>query len=102
MGGPQYGRLVIDGETVASAVERGSLVWSGDRSLLAVQELDTWQDSPRTLVTVFDARAKSRLAATPPRTGLTTPLRFAGNELLYREWTERGGEQVLTLDVVAE
>jgi hypothetical protein len=69
---------------------------------LAVQELGTWHDSPRTHVTVFDARAKSRLTASPARPGLSTPIRFAENKLIYGRWTERHGEQVMTLDLGAE
>ena len=100
MGGPRFGRLMIDGQFVASGVARGSLVWSRGGVLLAVQELATWQDAPRTRVIVFDTREKRRIAASPTRTGLSTPVRFAGTELIYRQWSERGGEQILSLHVL--
>lgn len=56
MGSPQYGQLILHGEPVPRArdIEFESLVWSGDRRLLAGQELVSWLHEPRTRVVIFE------------------------------------------------
>lgn len=92
MGSPQYGRLFLDGAELpeARSIESRSLLWSADGKRLAAQELVDWQDAPSTRVVVFDTRRRRRIAASRPRTGLGTPLRFETAVVVYRHWHETG------------
>ena len=96
MGSPQYGRLVLDGEEVTGAlsIEPRSLLWSTDGSRLAAQELVSWHDAPETRVVVFDTRNRVRIAASRPRTGLGTPVRFESDLLIYRHWHEQAEREL--------
>lgn len=101
MGGPQYGRLMLDGLEVSGAtdIEIRSLLWSDDSKQLAAQELVSWSTDPRTRVVVFDTGRRKRIAASPPRTGIGNPLRFEPGALVYRHWNQHAGEQELRLNI---
>jgi hypothetical protein len=101
MGSPQYGRLVLDGEPVegAGAIESESLVWSHDRGLLAVQELVDWRDEPRTRIVVIQTESVSRIAESAAEFGLSAPVCFEADELVYRHWQFERGEQERRLPI---
>jgi hypothetical protein len=101
MGSPQYGRLELDGDVVGNAhsVEAGSLLWSADGRWLAAQELVSWFDAPKTRVVVIDTARRTKIAESRPRTGLSSPLRFERDALVYRHWHERTGDQEMILSV---
>jgi hypothetical protein len=99
MGSPQYGRLLLDGEPVLGldGVESESLVWSADGRLLAAQELVSGDDGPRTRVVVVDAERRVRVATSRATAGLSTPVRFENDELVYRHWHHRRGIRELRI-----
>ena len=99
MGSPQYGQLILDGEPVSRAleIEAGSLVWSSDGERLAAQELVSWPDAPTARVVVFDVELRTRIAASPPRRGLSNPVSFEPGALMYRRSHELAGGQELRL-----
>jgi hypothetical protein len=103
MGSPQYGRLILDGEELAThapgGIECDSLVWSDDGRFLAAQEVDHSIEYPGTRVIVVDADRRAVIAASPGRSGLSKPVRFDGGDLLYTHWHYRHGEQELRLDL---
>ena len=100
MGSPQYGRLFLDGEEVSDAgrIESRSLLWSEDGNRLAAQELVPSLDDPKTRVVVFDSRRRTKVAASPPRTGFGHPVRFELGALVYRH-EHKGGERELRLTI---
>ena len=105
MGSPQYGRLILDGEALSGSqqIEASSLVWSNDGGRLAAQELVDWADGPTTRVVVFDTERRTRIAASPPRRGITNPVGFeSGGVLLYRHWNQWTGDQELRLELDGE
>jgi hypothetical protein len=97
MGSPKYGELILDGEPIARSIEHESLTWSGDRRLLAGQQLVSWRNGPRTRVVVVDANRRIELAASPPAQGLCDPIRFQEGALVYRRWHHERGERELRL-----
>ena len=101
MGSPQYGRLILDGEEFVSSqpqgIESDSLVWSDDGRLLAAQELDLSIPYPGTRVVVIDADRRIQIAASKARKGLSNPIRFEGETLVYRHWQYGRDEQELRL-----
>jgi hypothetical protein len=99
MGSPQYGQLVLDGHVVRglNSVEADSLVWSGDGRQLAVQELVSWADAPKTRVAVVDTTQRACIAASRARNGLSTPVSFESGALVYRHWSQHAGEQTMHL-----
>jgi hypothetical protein len=101
MGSPQYGRLILDDEYMATAgnVEFQSLVWSDDGRYVAAQELESWLDGPRTRVIVIDAERRATIAASPARAGIGNPLRFEPGELVYHHWHHRRGDVELRLPI---
>jgi hypothetical protein len=101
MGSPQYGQLILHGEPVPRArdIEFESLVWSGDRRLLAGQELVSWLHEPRTRVVIYDADRRLRLATSPAMRGFCTPIRFEDDALVYGHLQDRRGERELRLEV---
>jgi hypothetical protein len=104
MGSPRYGQLVLDGEPLSGhlEIEASSILWSRDGRRLAVQELVAWPDGPVTSVVVFDVEQRTRIAASPPRPGIANPVSFAVNELVYRRWHERAGDQELRLKLAGD
>jgi hypothetical protein len=101
MGSPQYGDLVLDGETFRTepSVESESLLWSDDERLLAGQELISWQDGPQTRVIVIDAKRRELVAASEAHYGLCNPVRFEADGLTYRHWHHNDGERELLLNL---
>jgi len=97
MGSPQYGELLLDGVPLSRRIEARSLLWSDDGTRLAAQELVEWYDGPTTCVVVFDTRTRARVAESPARDGLDTPLRFEPGSLVYRHWHHRAGEREMKL-----
>jgi hypothetical protein len=83
-------------------IEARSLLWSRDSRWLAAQELVSWQNDPRTRVVVFDTKRRERDAASPPRVGIGSPLRFERGRLVYRHWNHHVGEQEMSLDLSGE
>ena len=105
MGSPQYGRLILDGKEFGSSqlqgIESDSLVWSDDGRLLAAQELDLSIPYPGTRVVVIDADRRIQIAASKVRKGLSNPIRFEGETLIYRHWQYGRDEQELRLELGA-
>jgi hypothetical protein len=103
MGSPQYGRLIVDGEEFIAnepaAVESDLLVWSDDGRLLAVQELDYSISYPGTRVVVIDPDRRVQVGASLERKGLSNPIRFDGETLVYRHWQYGLGEEELRLEL---
>jgi hypothetical protein len=99
MGSTQYGQLILDGKPLPTeaSIEFESLTWSGDRRLLAGQELVSWLDEPETRVIVIDADRRTQIAASRAHKGLCDPIRFEQDALVYRHWHHRGGERELRL-----
>jgi hypothetical protein len=95
--GPQWGQLFLDGEPIADEIEYESLTWSDDRRLLAVQHLVSWKQAPRTRIVVLNTEQQIEIAFTPPADGLSNPIRFEDDGLVYRHWHWRKGEQELRL-----
>jgi hypothetical protein len=85
MASPRYGQLVLDGEPLSGPleIEEASLLWSGDGGMLAAQEPVSWPDAPVTRVVVLDVEARIRIAASPPRRGISSPIAFEPNGLVY-------------------
>jgi hypothetical protein len=102
MGSPQYGELILDGKPIARSIEHESLTWSNDRRLLAAQQFVSGLDGPRTRIVVFDAERRVELAATPAVDGLSDPIRFDDDVLVYRHWHHRRGEQELELPLPSD
>jgi hypothetical protein len=102
MGSPQYGRLVLDGRPMVElgGVEAQSLLWSGDRRLLAFQSFVSGDDEPVTRVVVVDAGTRALVGASPAHRGLCDPVRFEDAELVYSHWHYRDGtrERALQLE----
>jgi len=103
MGSPQYGRLILDGEEFVTSepqgIESDSLVWSDDGRLLAAQELDYSISYPGTRVVVIDADSRVQVGASRGRKGLSNPIRFEGETLIYRHWQYGRGDQELRLEL---
>jgi hypothetical protein len=101
MGSPQYGRLLVDGELLPKigSVEAQSLVWAAGRRLLAVQELVSWYDGPKTRVLVIDAERRGVFVASRAANGLCTPIRFERDALLYRHWHHVAGTRERRLEL---
>jgi hypothetical protein len=99
MGGPQYGRLVLDRKPLEDmvSIEHKSLLWSVDRRLLAAQAFVSGDDEPVTSVVVVDAEKRTRIARSSAHRGLCTPLRFEDDALVYVVWRYRAGERELSL-----
>jgi hypothetical protein len=105
MGSPQYGRLILDGKEFVTnqlqGIESDSLVWSDDGRLLAAQELDLSIPYPGTRVVVIDADRRIQIAVSKARKGLSNPIRFEGETLIYRHWQYGRDEQELRLELGA-
>jgi hypothetical protein len=97
MGSPQYGELILDGEPMAKGIEFESLMWSGDRRLLAAQQFVSGLDGPRTRIVVIDVERRIELVSTPAVDGLCNPVRFEDDVLVYSHWHHRRGERELRL-----
>jgi hypothetical protein len=99
MGSPRYGALLVDGTPLPNVgrVEVESLLWSADGGMLAVQELVSWRDGPKTRVAVIDADQHALVAASRPANGLCTPVGFDDEALIYRHWHHTGGTSELRL-----
>ena len=52
-----------------------------------------------TRVVVFDTEKRTRIAASRPRRGIANPVKFEGDELVYRHWNERTGDQEMRLQL---
>jgi hypothetical protein len=103
MGSPQWGQLILDGCAISRpySIEDRSLLWSDDRTRLAAQELVSARDPFSTRVVVFDTRDRIRIASSPPRAGIATPVRFEREVLVYRHWHHMAGEQEFRLTIDA-
>jgi hypothetical protein len=101
MGSAQYGRLVLDGEVISAplSVAAESLLWSADGRWLAARELVSWSDAPVTRVVVFDTERRTRIAASRPRKGLSSPVKFERGSLVCSHWDERTGDREMRLKI---
>jgi len=101
MGSPQYGELILDGQTFQTkpSLEWESLLWSDDERLLAGQELVAWENGPQTRVVVIAVDIRELLAASEAHKGLCNPVQFEPDGLIYRHWHHQDGETELRLDL---